>query len=75
MSVKELSANLKGEPPKRVITRTLATPVDTGQKVPLQFKIAEEERRKYKVEAATRGIDNSELFIEMWETYKKHRGL
>ena len=75
MTVKQLSVSLKGEPPKRSAARTLATPPITGKKVPLQLKIAEEERRKFKIEAVTRGIDNSNLFIEMWEEYKKQHSI
>ena len=75
MSIKQLTDSMKGDPPKRSEVRILATPAITGNKVPLQFKIPEEERRKFKVESATRGMDNSDLFLEMWDHYKKQHSL
>ena len=64
----------KGTPPEPVETSNNLQKVSTGKTVPLQVNIDPEVKRRFKVYAAERDIDMSDLFVSMWEYYKQHHG-
>jgi hypothetical protein len=46
----------------------------TGKSVPLQVNINPEIKREFRVYAAERDIDMSNLFVTMWQYYKENHG-
>ena len=43
----------------------------TGDKEPLQVRIPAGVKRRFKAQAAMRGLEPNELFVEMWEHYDR----
>lgn len=46
-------------------------PRASGIKEPLQVRIPQDVKRRFKARAAMRGIDPHELFVEVWEHYER----
>lgn len=42
-----------------------------GAKEPLQVRIPQDVKRRFKARAAIRGIATHELFVEMWDYYER----
>jgi len=44
-----------------------------GSKEPLQVRLPQDVKRRFKAHAAMRGIAPHELFVEVWEHYERTR--
>lgn len=60
----------KGEPPAQATIHNLHKPTSTGH-VQLQFQVPPEIRRAVKTYAAENDTRMSELFVRMWDTFKR----
>lgn len=74
VDVKKLKRQGKGIPPAPAETHNNLVKLATGKTVPLQVNIDPEIKRGFRVYAAERDIDMSELFVSMWRYYKKNHG-
>lgn len=75
VDVNKLKKPGKGTPPTAAVAtlNNLSKPA-SGQKVPLQVKIAAELRREVRAYAAEHDMEISALFEEMWQHYRQARG-
>jgi hypothetical protein len=64
----------KGTPPAPTETNNNLVKPPTGKTVPLQVNIDPEVKRAYRVYAAERDIDMSNLFVTMWNYYHENHG-
>jgi len=64
----------KGAPPTPAATNNNLVKPPTGATVPLQVNIDPEVKRQFRVYAAERDIDMSNLFVAMWQYYKENHG-
>lgn len=64
----------KGTPPAPVETNNNLAKPPSGKTVPLQVNIDPEVKRQFRVYAAERDIDMSNLFVAMWQYYKENHG-
>ena len=74
VDVNKLKRAGKGAPPLPIETSNNLVKPSTGKTVPLQVNIDPEIKREFRVYAAERDIDMSNLFITMWQYYKEHHG-
>jgi len=74
LDVNKLKRTGKGAPPTPAETNHNLVKPPTGKTVPLQVNIDPEIKRQYRVYAAERDIDMSDLFVTMWQYYKKNHG-
>jgi hypothetical protein len=64
----------KGAPPAPTETNNNLVKPPAGKTVPLQVNIDPEIKRGFRVYAAERDIDMSNLFVAMWQYYKENHG-
>jgi hypothetical protein len=64
----------KGAPPKAAEAASNLAKPSTGDKVPLQLKIAADLRRDFKAYALAHDRDANDLFGEVWNYYKQNHG-
>ena len=74
IDVKSLKRPGKGTPPAPTDTHNNLVKPATGSTVPLHVNIDPEVKRQFRVYAAERDIDMSNLFITVWQYYKEHHG-
>jgi len=74
LDVNKLKRTGKGAPPTPAETNNNLVKPPTGKTVPLQVNIDPEIKREFRVYAAERDIDMSDLFVTMWQYYKKNHG-
>jgi len=68
---KKIKNNRLGTPPTATEKGVNLSKPSSGEKVPIQVKISPEIRRAFRAYAAERDLELSELFIYMFEYYKK----
>jgi hypothetical protein len=75
LDIKKLKRPGKGMPPIAAspTNNNLSKPA-SGQKVPLQVKIAPELRREVRAYAAEHEVELSLLFENMWQYYRQNNG-
>jgi hypothetical protein len=74
LDVNKLKRSGKGAPPTPAETNNNLVKPPTGKTVPLQVNIDPEIKREFRVYAAERDIDMSNLFVTMWHYYKENHG-
>ena len=64
----------KGTPPTPAETNNNLVKRPIGSTVPVQLNIDPDIKRQFRVYAAERDIDMSNLFVTMWQYYKESHG-
>ena len=74
VDVNKLKRSGKGAPPAPIETSNNLVKPPPGATVPLQLNIDPELKRQFRVYAAERDTDMSDLFQTVWQYYKENHG-
>ena len=57
--------------PRKPIGRQVAAEAIASSKEPLQVRIPQDLKRRFKAHAAIQGMTSNELFVKVWEHYER----